>query len=226
MSEENDDDLVKKIRNVNTIIGQYLGDLDAAKEDGNKKSIIEPASSKIQEIKKALLSTPEKLNCWQIFNQKFSVLIFILLVLVIAFVALIISSEHPPALSLLRLEPDRELGYLMTFLAFVVALASYLASVSREIVKALSGGKTKVEKYKLKSNMRNLVVAEMTLVIIGLGTVYRLIFGTHVFTFYKNPFSLDTFLLSYLACVLVYMAMLHALIWWATHPWSFKSKDD
>lgn len=103
---------------------------------------------------------------------------------------------------------------LLIFLAFVVTLSAYLASVIRDIQKRLSEGNVRDPK-QLKKNMRYIAPAEISLVIISLMTVLRLLNGP-----FLGGIKIDPLLLSYLAVTVVYMAGLHARIWLSlTKPW-------
>lgn len=109
---------------------------------------------------------------------------------------------------------------LLMFLAFVVALATYLASVAREAVKTLSTGKAK-NPVLLKKNIFWMATAEVPLVVIGVLLILRLFTGpfTVNMLLVEKAFSFDAFLMSFLALILVWLAVLHLRIWMITKPW-------
>jgi hypothetical protein len=111
------------------------------------------------------------------------------------------------------LDSFNDLKTYLAFLAFVVALASYLASVSREIVKALTN-KTGDDRKKLKENLFYIVSAEIPLVFLGILCVIR--FNIAYFIFGKlnvDIVNYDIFLVSFLLIILLWMTVLHFRIW-------------
>jgi len=118
-----------------------------------------------------------------------------------------------------------EIKERIVFLGFVVALASYVASVGRELVKQLSAEHDVNLKKKTKLSIFLLVQVEIGLVFIGVSAVIFLFFGNFLKelatsgdgkTVYFNP---DFFLTVYLSLILLWMSSLHARVWKITKPW-------
>jgi hypothetical protein len=111
------------------------------------------------------------------------------------------------------------------FLAFVVALASYLASVARETVKALS--LSNKDRIRYKTNIFMMAIAEIQLVIISVLTMCKIAFlpGFILRNFPAlsrllcESITLNSFLVSYLLVTMFWLALIHFRVWWITAPW-------
>lgn len=114
---------------------------------------------------------------------------------------------------------------IILFLGFVVALASYIANVGRELVKDLRAG-TPAEPAKTKESVFRLAQVEVSLVLLGLLTmIYAAVSAT-------NPvwcrsigsqtisFAPGVFLISYLFLILLWLARLHLRVWNMVNPWT------
>lgn len=114
---------------------------------------------------------------------------------------------------------------LFQLIAFVFALSSYLASVARETAKTLSDAKKHdYEKYiKIKKNIFCMLSAEMPLILLGVLAILRLIIGPYAqfIPCINQCVSLDAFLLSFLATILLRMVYLHTRIWWSQPAWRY-----
>ena len=118
-----------------------------------------------------------------------------------------------------------EIKERIVFLGFVVALASYVASVGRELVKQQSAEFDEKLKKTTKLSIFLLVQVEIGLVFIGVSAVIFLFFGNFLKELatsgdgkavYFNP---DFFLTVYLSLILLWMSSLHARVWKITKPW-------
>jgi hypothetical protein len=99
-----------------------------------------------------------------------------------------------------------DLAKLAPLLAFSVALAAYLATVRRELVKSLEG-KTGKERRDRKIEAIMVTGGEQATVLLGLLTVVRMVFlqGVHV--------HYDEFLIALLAVNVVYLGIVHLVEW-------------
>lgn len=113
----------------------------------------------------------------------------------------------------------------LTFLGFIVALAAYLASIARELIKTLNALAETDEKRKVtKLDLGWVSTAEFHLVVIGAFTSARIVLGPTCDS--KNVciagielIELDFFLMIYLALILLLLAGLHVRQWVAHKPW-------
>ncbi len=121
-----------------------------------------------------------------------------------------------------------DLKVLLTYLAFVIALASYVASVVRHILEKLPPKTKKDDRIKQKTHLFYLVSAEILLVIAGVLAIVRLFLGSciHKTSSECINFSFDAFLLTFLATILFYMAILHGRIWFIVKPWNINDNDE
>jgi hypothetical protein len=111
----------------------------------------------------------------------------------------------------------------IAFLAFVVALAGYLAGVVRETIKRLGAvnKSDRPERLKLKRYAAWTTTAEIQLVLLGVFTVFRVAAGPGPFFHFSplsTPILFDNFLVGYLCAILVLLAGLHARVWWSECP--------
>ena len=113
----------------------------------------------------------------------------------------------------------------LTFLGFIVALAAYLASIARELIKTLNPLAQTDEKRKVpKLDLGWISTAEFHLVLLGAFTSARIVLGPTCDS--KNLCiagieltELDFFLMIYLALILLLLAGLHIRQWVAHKPW-------
>lgn len=113
-----------------------------------------------------------------------------------------------------------DMKVLLGVLAFVVSLAAYLASVSREIVKKLgSENLDNTARRKGKLNIGWTSSAEMQLVLLGLLLIPRIVFGQVNLFKSDHVFNFDNFLFIYFMLILVYMASLHIRVWVIDFPY-------
>lgn len=146
-----------------------------------------------------------------------------LLVFVVVIVTLFSAAVELAALApaFVEVPQGSELRLLLMFLAFVVALASYLASVARETVKrvrALSAD----EAIRRRKDLYWMATAEVPLVILGVLAIGRLLteWRTVTLPYIDLSVSVDAFLVSCLAVILLWMALLHGRVWFLiTRPW-------
>jgi len=138
---------------------------------------------------------------------------------VIFVVAAAFATLIPPTVVVPQMQ---DLRILLTFLAFVVALASYLASVARESIKRLGSGEAN-KPQQLREGLFYLATAEVPLVLAGVLGIVRLFTGPRGVAIPYTPWylSFDAFLLCLLAVILLWMARLHLRIWRITKPWEF-----
>lgn len=116
---------------------------------------------------------------------------------------------------------------LFQLIGFVFALSSYLATVARETATTLSAAKIDYKKYiEIKKNIFCMLIAEMSLILLGVLAIFRLIFGsgTWFLQFVNKCISFDAFLFSFLAVILICLAIIHVRIWWIYPAWSFRQK--
>ena len=112
----------------------------------------------------------------------------------------------------------------VVLLGFVVALASYVATVGRELVKQVSKKEGNDQKQTKKS-IFFLVQVEASLVLLGVSAIITLFFGDFLkalFTFGEDKtvyFVPDVFLVVYLAMILLWMSGLHVRVWRITGAW-------
>ena len=174
-----------------------------ALNDENTKKLLKAVEEALIDEKKVTNSTnqciPGKKQFWFIFSA-------------IIILGMILSVFKPFINAGDRLEFEMLFG----FLVFVVALASYVASVARQIIERLRTDKLK-EKITPRKSLYYLVIAEMHLVIVGLFVIIRIILDSWLC---KICFSPDSFLMSYLAVILFYMVFLHRRVWINEKPWN------
>jgi hypothetical protein len=111
----------------------------------------------------------------------------------------------------------------IAFLAFVVALAGYLAGVVRETIRRLGAvnESDRVERLKLKRYAAWITTAEIQLVLLGGATIFRVAAGPGPFLHFSplsTPILFDNVLVGYLCAILVLLAGLHARVWWSECP--------
>ncbi len=110
----------------------------------------------------------------------------------------------------------------LTFLGFIVALAAYLASVGRELVKTLNV-RNDPKRPDHKLDLGWIVTAEFNLVMLGIFTSARVVLGPTcsqgVCMAGIELLELDFFLVIYLALTIVFLAGLHARQWIYRMPW-------
>ena len=117
----------------------------------------------------------------------------------------------------------REIHHQVAVLAFVVALAAYLANVSRETLKGLREVEVSKKEQEnitmIRKNLAWVTQVEIHLVLLGIMTSIRLIVGSswQAVTGYSAG-AVDNFLLIYLAVVIVNLAMLHMRQWYLHGP--------
>jgi hypothetical protein len=113
-----------------------------------------------------------------------------------------------------------ELRVQITFLGFVVALASYLASVTRESVKSLKDLDF-TETVKRKNYLAWVTTAEQSLVALGCVAIVRIVFspmGARIPVLNEIPLLYtDQFLLIYLGVIIAYLAWVHVRQWKAIY---------
>jgi len=115
---------------------------------------------------------------------------------------------------------------LQIFLAFVVALVSYLSNAARETVRTLSSC-DETDRIRHKKNIFFMSIAEIQLVIISIITVIRLLVGPAFFSknfiFLKkdifDTITVNSFLASYLVVTLLWIVFINVRIWCITSPW-------
>jgi hypothetical protein len=109
-----------------------------------------------------------------------------------------------------------ELPVQLAFLAFVVALASYLAGVVRESVKLL-GTTVGLDHERRREEISYVVTGEQLLVMLGLLTISRITLvpvGSTLPFLKDHPLGYtDHGLIIFLAAVIVYLAYVHYLQW-------------
>ncbi|HKI89007.1 MAG TPA: hypothetical protein VKA38_08275 [Draconibacterium sp.] len=152
-------------------------------------------------------------------------IIFLFIILGIILIALFLSLILPPKTIDSK---NIDLRVVLTYLAFVIALASYVASVVRHILEKLPP-KTKIkDRIKQKTHLFYLVSAEILLVIAGVLAIVRIFTGSciHEISGTCINFSFDAFLITFLATILFYMAILHGRIWFIVKPWDIKDNDE
>jgi hypothetical protein len=110
-----------------------------------------------------------------------------------------------------------ELHYQVAVLAFVVALAAYLANVSRDITKVLSAlpviRDTLAERIKMRKNLSLLTAVEINLVVHAVVTSVRLAAGEYLEIWSDFTARVDNFILIYLAMIIFGLASLHVRQW-------------
>ncbi|MGZ8271063.1 MAG: hypothetical protein ACXW1T_07630 [Methylophilus sp.] len=179
---------------------------DAVKED-KKKKVIEKITQSVNPTKNDLLKIIDEVYQE---DQKNHFLRLILIFVLMLTVSLLLADFLQKNFSL---DSFDDLKTYLAFLAFVVALASYLASVSREIVKVLPS-KSGDNRKKLKENLFYIVSAEIPLVFLGVLCVFR--FNITYYIFEKLNLDIvnyDIFLISFLLVILLWMTTLHFRIW-------------
>jgi hypothetical protein len=118
-----------------------------------------------------------------------------------------------------------ELRNTLIFLAFIVALASYLASVMRETVKRLGESSlSRQRRCRLGANLYWMATAEVPLVVIGLLTLVGLYvrgleWSGNGWITDDRLLVFDQFLLTALGVLLLYMLGLHMRVWFLNRPW-------
>lgn len=178
---------------------------DAIKDD-KKKKVIDAITQTVNPSKNDLLKI---INEVYLEDQKNHLLSLLLIFALIFTFSLFLADFLQKNFSL---DSFDDLKTYLAFLAFVVALASYLASVSREIVKALPS--TGDNRKRLKKNLFYIVSAEIPLVFLGILCVIR--FNIAYFIFEKLNLDIvnyDIFLVSFLLVTLLWMTVLHFRIW-------------
>ena len=119
----------------------------------------------------------------------------------------------------------REIPHQIAVLAFVVALAAYLANVSREGIKSIRDIEVSKEEEAnintIRQNLAWVTEVEVHLVLLGIITSLRLIVGSswQAFTGYSAG-AIDNFLLIYLAIVIINLAILHMRQWYLHKPFN------
>lgn len=114
---------------------------------------------------------------------------------------------------------------IILFLGFVVALASYIANVGRDLVKDLRAG-TPAEPAKTKESVFRLAQVEVSLVLLGLLTMlYAAVFDTNAVWGWSIGsqtilFAPGLFLIAYLFLILLWLARLHLRVWNMVEPWT------
>ena len=117
-----------------------------------------------------------------------------------------------------------EFKTLMTLLGFAVALAAYLANVSREIVKRLSVlPDTDGNRWVLRENIAWTTTAEIQLVILGLLVIFRIASGERSLEFglLSRPILLNNVIAIYLGTILGLLGYLHARTWRIYRPFRY-----
>jgi hypothetical protein len=178
-----------------------------AVNEGKKIKVIEKITKTQNPTKNDLLKIIDEV--YQEDEKNHFLRLFLIFVLMFAF-SLLLAGFLQKNFSL---DSFDDLKTYLAFLAFVVALASYLASVSREIVKALVG-KTGENRKRLKENIFYIVSAEIPLVFLGVLCIFR--FNITYFIFEKLSLDIvnyDIFLVSFLLVILLWMTVLHFRIW-------------
>jgi hypothetical protein len=178
---------------------------DAVNED-KKKKVIEKITNIKSPTKNDLLKIIDEV--YQEDEKSHFLRLFLIFVLMFAF-SLLLADFLQKNFSL---DSFDDLKTYLAFLAFVVALASYLASVSREIVKVVP--KTGDNRKRLKKNLFYIVSAEIPLVFLGILCVIR--FNIAYFIFGKlnvDIVNYDIFLVSFLLVILLWMTVLHFRVW-------------
>jgi len=183
-----------------------------ALNDENTKKLLKAVEEALIDEKKVTNSTnqciPGKKQFWFIFSA-------------IIILGMILSVFKPFINAGDRLEFEMLFG----FLVFVVALASYVASVARQIIERLRTDKLK-EKITPRKSLYYLVIAEMHLVIVGILAIIRLIYSPSPLKL--SPyicFTFNSFLISYFAVILIYMVYLHGRAWYYTTPWNIETSE-
>lgn len=146
-----------------------------------------------------------------IFNK----VTFTLIVLIIGLSALYCAKYFPSNVYSALTRTDYDPKTLLALLGFIVALSSYLASVIRAIIDKL----TEKNKLKARKSIFIIAVVEVSLVILSLVVIFRFLKGSveiPLFNFPKRIFetvNIDSFILTYLAIILICMAGLHFKVW-------------
>lgn len=111
-------------------------------------------------------------------------------------------------------------------LAFSVALASYLATTVRELVKSIKTTANYDKKRKLKWNIFFITAAEASLLYLGVMVIYRIGIGSFTLRIFGTPS--DKLIVSYLAVILVYLVVLHIRAWFSypSPPWKIYPKKN
>lgn len=145
---------------------------------------------------------------------------FWLIIITMIVIAIVVSSCVPEEISLIHAsKPD--LKIFLFFLAFIVSLSSYLASVVREAAKKTSDNQTcPKDMIRHKKNIFWMVSAEVPLIILAVLSVIRLFIKST-----ELAINIDHFLLSFLSVILIWMACLHFRIWCIYKPWDISSSD-
>ena len=180
----------------------------------NKKAVhdaVDTASSASSQVE-----TPPGKKPAKSFDWRFLLVIVVMIGLTLAFAVRFPEDEQSLKIG--------EFRALLTFLGFVVALASYLASVSREIVKKLS--ESDEERPIRKRSIAWMTTAEIQLVLLGLLIILRIAIGAHTWMipYCGKPVSFDRITVSYLGVILIMLACLHCRVWYITKAFMLPPK--
>lgn len=116
--------------------------------------------------------------------------------------------------------PPFDLKIQLAFMAFVLAMASYLASVTREIVKKLEDEPNDKES---RVNIAWIVIAEINLIALGLETFVRIVRGPRPVSIGSWIFPLESLLVWHLITTVAWLMINHGRIWWNKTPWRWST---
>lgn len=141
-----------------------------------------------------------------LFSSKLPFWVISLLIMTIAiFVSILIPLS-------VKIDANLDIRTLLLLLAFVVALASYLASSGREAAKT---SRSCVAPRKRKRDIFYMVSVEAAIIMLAVLTVFRFYTGSSPWPIFETDlvFCFDAFLVSSLAVILLSLACLHIRIW-------------
>ncbi|HEY1267939.1 MAG TPA: hypothetical protein VGH16_11850, partial [Candidatus Binatia bacterium] len=118
-----------------------------------------------------------------------------------------------------------EITALLTFLGFVVAVASYLAAVGREIVKKIGDADKGSKDWKnYKVNIGYVAVSELNLLLLGIAIFARIVTGPDKWNFGIVSVFPDALLVAYLAAIIGALILNHLRVIFCIYkPWSAKA---
>ena len=148
---------------------------------------------------------------------------FFLILLLLPFLSLVLSIYFVDTFP--SIDTDEKFKFYLPLLGFIVALASYLATVARESIKKSHTSTGEVRK-NARANTFMVVTAEASLIMISLIVLIRLLVGNyeHTFSGLNWSFSFDALIISHLMVTLAWMACLHGRIWWIHKPWDINKQ--
>jgi hypothetical protein len=143
-------------------------------------------------------------------NDKFiwGAFIFLFALFAIVFVANCVSGHLQPNNIDIK---QKDFFYLFVF---SLALAAYLASTIREVVKVIR--EAKKPKKHLEWRVLSITAAEASILIFGVILIFRVYIGDRTLISLSAPS--DSFIISYLISILVYLMLLHVIAWFTFKP--------